>query len=138
MRFPFSLRMRLWHPGAERKGATTLVSVFLFFIFSALGLSMLYFSQIYLQLSAYKRNSTILDYASENGIKLGFDHLLNLLSQTMIPSLLSPDEAEELRKDAINKGSAIVEKLLGLSLPLLNSGAWENLGWESITNFHFE
>jgi hypothetical protein len=120
------------------KGAMTIVSVFLFFIFSTLGLSMLYFSQIYLKLSAYKKNSTILDYSSENGIKLAFDHLLNLLSQTMTPLLLSPHEAEELRKDAINKDSDIVEKLLGSRLPLQNSQAWENLGWENITNFYFE
>jgi len=116
----------------------TLVSIFLFFIFSALGLSMLYFSQIYLKLSAYKKNSTVLDYASENGIKLGFDHLLNMLSQTTIPSPLSQKESIELRKDAINKGSEIVEKLLGSHLPLQNSQAWENLGWESIINFYFD
>ena len=121
-----------------RKGAMTLVSVFLFFIFSTLGLSMLYFSQIYLKLSAYKKNSTLLDYASENGIKQGLDHLLNLLSQTVSPSLLSQEESNELREDTINKGSEIVEKLLESHLPLQNSQAWENLGWESITNFYFE
>ncbi len=121
-----------------RKGAMTLVSVFLFFIFSTLGLSMLYFSQIYLKLSAYKKNSTLLDYASENGIKLGFDHFLNLLSQKVSPSLLSLEESNELREDTINKGSGIVEKLLGSHLPFQNSQAWENLGWESITNFYFE
>ena len=131
-----------WQPCIDqkrktRKGAMTLVSVFLFFIFSTLGLSMLYFSQIYLKLSAYKKNSTLLDYASENGIKIGFDHLLNLLSQKMTPSLLSPHESVELREDTINKGSEIVEKLLGLRLPLQNSQAWEHLGWESITNFYF-
>ena len=118
MRFRCFPRMRLWQPGIDQKrkttkGAMTLVSVFLFFIFSTLGLSMLYFSQIYLKLSAYKRNSTLLDYASENGIKLGFNHLLNLLSQTITPSLLSPHETNELRKNTINKGSEIVEKLLG-------------------------
>lgn len=121
-----------------RKGAMTLVSVFLFFIFSALGLSMLYFSQIYLKLSAYKKNSTLLDYASENGIKLGFDHLLYLLSQTVSPSLLSQEESVELRKDTINKGSEIVKKLLGSRLPFQNSQAWEHLGWESATDFYFE
>ena len=131
-----------WQPCIDqkrktRKGAMTLVSVFLFFIFSTLGLSMLYFSQIYLKLSAYKKNSTLLDYASENGIKIGFDRLLNLLSQKMTPSLLSPYESVELREDTINKGSEIVEKLLGLRLPLQNSQAWEHLGWESITNFYF-
>ena len=120
-----------------RKGTMTLVSVFLFFLFSALGLSMLYFSQIYLKLSAYKKNSTLLDYASENGIKLGFDHLLNLLSQAVSPSLLSQQESNELREDTINKGSEIVEKLLGSRLPLQNSQSWESVGWESITNFYF-
>lgn len=157
MKFLCFPRMRLWHSDADlnanlkqqwqpcldrkrktRKGVMTLVSVFLFFIFSTLGLSMLYFSQIYLKLSAYKKNSTLLAYASENGIKLGFDHLLNLLSQTMTPSLLSPHESIELREDTINKGSEIVEKLLGSRLPFQNSQAWERLEWESITNFYFE
>jgi hypothetical protein len=116
----------------------TLVSVFLFFIFSTLGLSMLYFSQIYLKLSAYKKNSTVLDYASENGIKLGFNHLLGLLSQTASPLLLSPHETNELRKDAINRGSEIVEKLLGSRLPFQNSQGWENLKWVNTTNFYFD
>ena len=165
MKFRCFPRMRLWHSDADlnadrnddqnsglkqqwqpcidqkrktRKGAMTLVSVFLFFIFSTLGLSMLYFSQIYLKLSAYKKNSTLLDYASENGIKLGFDRLLNLLSQTVSPSLLSPQESIELREDTINEGSEIVEKLLGSHPPFQNSQAWENVGWESITNFYFE
>jgi len=121
-----------------RKGAMTLVSVFLFFVFSTLGLSMLYFSQIYLKLSAYKRNSTLLDYASENGIKLGFDHLINLLSQNVTPSLISQEESNELREDTINKGSEIMEKLLGSHLPFQNSQDWENIRWECITNFYFE
>ncbi|NIM58473.1 MAG: hypothetical protein GTO16_05955 [Candidatus Aminicenantes bacterium] len=116
----------------------TLVSVFLFFIFSALGLSMLYFSQIYLKLSTYKKNSTLLDYASENGIKLGLDHLLNLLSQTVSPSLLSQQGSNELREDTVNKGYEIVEKLLGARLPLNNSQSWESVGWQSSTNFYFE
>ncbi|HDZ25226.1 MAG TPA: hypothetical protein ENH65_01800, partial [Candidatus Aminicenantes bacterium] len=157
MKFLCFPRMQLWHSDADwnadlkqqwqpcidqkrktRKGAMTLVSIFLFFIFSTLGLSMLYFSRIYLKLSAYKKNSTLLAYASENGIKLGFDHLLNLLSQTVSPSLLSSHESIELREDTINKGSEIVEKLLGLRLPFQNSQAWEHLWWESITNFYFE
>jgi len=121
-----------------RKGTMTLVSVFLFFIFSSLGLSMLYFSQIYLKLSAYKKNSTLLDYASENGVKLGLDSLLNLLSQKVSPSLLSQQESNELREDTINKGSEIVEKLLGSRLPFKNLQSWESAGWESITNFYFE
>jgi hypothetical protein len=131
-------QQRLEQKKKTGKGAMTLVSVFLFFVFSSLGLSMLYFSQIYLKLSAYKKNSILLDYASENGIKLGFDRLLNLLSQTASPSRLSEEESNELREDTIKEGSEIVEKLLGSRLPLRKSHAWENLSWESITNFYFE
>lgn len=119
-----------------RKGAMALVTIFLFFIFSTLGLSMLYLSKIYLKISAYKKNSTLLDYASENGIKQGFNHLLNLLSQTVSPSSLSSEELSELRENTRNNGSQIVEKLIGLKPPLLYSQSWENLGWENTTDFN--
>ncbi|NQT81205.1 MAG: hypothetical protein HQ555_12540 [Candidatus Aminicenantes bacterium] len=143
MKFLFSQKILLSRPHANRKrksrkGAMTLVSVFLYFIFSSLGLSMLYLSQIYLKISAYKKNSIILDYASENGIKLAFNHLLGLLSQTDSPSLLSPLETDELKNDTRNKGLKIVKKLLGEKIPLQHSQNWENLGWESTTNFSLE
>ncbi len=136
-------KMQLWQLRVDQKrkkskGVTTLISVFLFFVFSTLGLSMLYFSQIYLKLSAYKKNSTLLDYASENGIKHGFNHLINLLSPAVPPSLLSSEEANELRDNTRNKGSEIIEKLLGSKPPFQNSQGWENIGWESVTNFYFE
>jgi hypothetical protein len=41
----------------------TLVSVFLFIAFSTLGLGMIYMSQVYLKMSAFKKNSLVLDYA---------------------------------------------------------------------------
>ena len=143
MRSLFSLKILHLQPRVKRKrekkkGAIMLVSVFLFFVFSTLGLSMLYLTQIYLKLSTYKKNSTLLDYASENGIKLGFNHLLNLLSQTASPCLLSPEETDELRENTRNKGLKIVEKLLGEKPPLQNIQNWENLGWESTTNFYLE
>lgn len=135
--------MLLWQPRVDQKrkkskGVTTLVSVFLCFVFSTLGLSMLYFSQIYLKLSAYKKNSTLLDYAAENGIKLGFNHLLNLLSPAVSPSLISSEETNELRENTKSKGMKILEKLLGSKPPFQNSQGWENIGWESVTNFYFE
>jgi len=137
------LRMRPWRSCAERKiksnkGATSLVTVFLFFIFSTLGLSMLYLSQIYLKLSACKKYSTLLKYASENGIKQGLDHFLDLVSQTASPSLLSPDELCELRESCRSKDLKIVKKILGKSLPLENTQSWEIFEWESLTDFFQE
>lgn len=126
------------HKRKETSGVMTVVSVFIFFIFSTLGLSMLYLSQIHLKLSGHKKNSILLDYASENGIKQGFCLLFNLLSQASSASPLTPEEAEELRNNVQEKSAEIIERILGTSLPLVSSENWEKLGWESITDFYFE
>ena len=121
MKFPFIPKTLLWEPKGDRKrkekkGIMTIISVFLFLIFTTLGLSMLFLSQIYFKLSVYKKNSTLLAYASENGIKHGFDNLLDLLSLSASPSLLSPGETDELLINTRNKGSEILERLLGTNL----------------------
>ena len=143
MKFPYSPKIRRSPTPVSRKkrsnnGATSLVSVFLFIIFSTLGLSMLYFTGIYLRISAYKKNSTLLDYASENGIKHGFHHLLSLLTQSSFPVLLSQEDLEKLWIDALNQGSGTVEKLIGQTPPLQSAEDWENLEWKSTTDFSLE
>lgn len=140
MRFPFFRKIWPWLPVDKpkkktAKGAMTLISAFLFFVFSTLGLSMLYFSQIYLKLSAYKKNSILLDYASENGVKQGFTQLVDLLAQVPSPAVLSSEETNELKEDALNNGKRILEKLFGSEIPLKNSASWEKLSWESSTLF---
>jgi len=116
----------------------TLVSSFLFFIFSSLGLSLLFLSQVYLKSSGYKKNSTVLSYSSENGIKTGFNHLLSLLFQTSFPSPLSSQAYDELRENTRNKGSELLEKLLGSKPPLQISQTWEEMAWESTIDFNLE
>ena len=116
----------------------TVVSVFIFLVFSTLGLSMLYLSQIHLKLSGHKKNSILLYYASENGIKQGFCHLADLLSQASSSSLLSSEELEEIKKKVQEKGVEPIERILGKSLPLVSSESWEKLSWESSTDFYFE
>jgi len=143
MKFPYFRKMQRWPSPVKKKkrkstGATTLVSVFLFMIFSTLGLSMLYFTGIYLRISAYKKNSTLLDYASENGIKHGFNQLLGSLTQSSSLVFLSPEELSEFWTDAQNRGVETVEKLISQKLPLQSDQDWENLGWKSTTNFSFE
>ncbi len=115
-----------------------MVSVFMSFIFSALGLSVLYFSQIYLKWSAYKKNAMLLNYASENGIKQGVNMLAEKLSQTPVPFLLTNEETVTLLEDTQNNGTKIVEKLLQTPLPLSCSGHWERLDWESFIQFFKE
>ncbi|MDH5467719.1 MAG: hypothetical protein OEY25_09905 [Candidatus Aminicenantes bacterium] len=143
MKLPCLPRMSPWPPPAraakrKQRGATTLVTVFLYFIFSTLGLGMLYLTEVYLRLSAYKRNVVLLDCASENGVKYGLSHLLNLLSQSASPALLSPEEADELLERTRNQGVEVVEKILGQEIPLRTSQGWERLSWNSTADFTFE
>ncbi len=142
MKFPYFRKMQRWPSLIKRKtrksaGATTLVSVFLFMIFSTLGLSMLYLTGIYLRISAYKKNSTLQEYASENGIKQGFNQLIGSLTQNPSLVLLSPEELIELWADTQNQGVETIEKLIGQKLPLQAGQDWENLQWKSTTSFFF-
>lgn len=121
-----------------RQGTFTLISVFIFFIFSTLGLSMLYLTQVYLKTSAYRKNTILLEYASENGIKQGFNQLHDLLSERYSPMLLAEEEILKLKLDAYNGEKGIIEKALGCSLPLTLTDSWEKLGWESLTDFAFD
>ncbi len=121
-----------------QKGSISLVVSLLFVVFSTLGLGLLYFSQIYLKMSAYKKNSILLDYASENGVKQGLDHLLTLLSQPSFPLILSSEEAGELRDDAAGGGLKLIKKILGSQFSLKTSAGWEKLSWQYNFNFYLK
>ncbi|NIM90590.1 MAG: hypothetical protein GTO17_06540 [Candidatus Aminicenantes bacterium] len=138
MKFLSSLRTWLWLLSANlrkktNKGALTLLAAFVFFVFTAIGLSLIYLSQLHLRISAFKKHCTLLEYSSENGIKQGFSQFLALVSQVPSPYVLSPEELNHLRENA-QKGT-ILEEFLGLKQPLSISGDWENLKWESHTNW---
>jgi len=134
MKYPSSPKTWLWLLFANLKkrtpkGVMTLIAAFVFFVFSAIGLSLIYLSQIHLRISAFQKKCTLLEYSSENGIKQGFNHFLSLVSQAPSPYVLSPEELNHLRENA-QKG-IILEEFLGLKQPILISGNWENLSWES-------
>jgi len=126
---------------APGKGAMTLITAFLFFAFSTLGLGMLYLSQIYLKLGSYKKNAVILAYASENGIKDAYNQLTQFVRQIPLPIVLAPEKAADLSTDAKAKGTLAVEELLGSTPPLRSDDFRKNMHWSTQTNFmvkHFE
>lgn len=142
MKYSYTRKTWLWLLFASLKkrtpkGAMTLIAAFVFFVFSALGLSLLYLSQIHLRISAFKKQCTLLEYASENGMKQGFNHFLALVSQAPSPYVLSPEESEMLRENA-QCGTGIIEEFLDLKQPLVISGNWENLSWESSINWFLD
>ncbi len=140
MKTSFFLKIWLWPliNKRKKKGSVTLVASLLFIVFTTLGLGILYLSQISLRISAYKRNSILLDYASENGIKQGFDHLLSLLSQSASPFILSLDEVDRLREDALAGGLKLINQTLGSQFPIKGADSWENLNWHYNITFHLE
>ena len=62
-------------PAPEGGGAASLVVIFLLFVFSALGLSMIFMSGLHLRINGWRKFSVFLDYASENGLKRGLSDL---------------------------------------------------------------
>lgn len=137
MRSPFFRRIWPWLLRSRRrtKGVISLITVFIFFAFSVLGLGMLYLSQIHLKFGGYKKNSILLDYASENGIKQGLDYCLETFANAVSPAVISQAEFDALRDETFKDETRLVRALLGSQLPLIYSNSWENLNWQSSTGF---
>jgi len=117
------------------KGAITLISAFMVFIFTALGLTTLVLTQIHLKLTQYRKNSVLMDYASENGIKQGFDQVLSLLSQQTQPLPLSQEEFTDLNQDALKSGKQLIRLLLSVGTPIEIKDQWEHMSWTCQTSF---
>ena len=111
-----------------------IVTIFTFFIFSALALSLIYLSQLYLRLAGYKKNSALLDYSSENGIKDGFHHLMEAVSSASAPVAVSEERYSQLRNSTIKAKPEILEEILGLHLPVEIREAEERMTWRSQTS----
>lgn len=139
MKRMFSPRISAWlnsvYEQQRHKGTLTLLTAFMFMIFSALGLSLITYSQIYLRLCSYKNNAALLGYATENGIKQGLEQLSNLIEANSQPQLISAGEQNEFLMDAQNHGLNLLEKLLKNPLPLMDEGEAEKILWESQTSF---
>jgi len=113
----------------------TLISVFIFFVFSTLGLGLLYLTQAYLKMSANKKNITLMDFSSENGVKQGFGRLAGLISANYSPAILSEDSYQELREDARGGGLRAMEEALGINFPVEIRETWGGQAWSCSTQF---
>lgn len=138
MKFLSFLKIRLYTlPGririTKRQGAITLLSLFISFVFCTLGMSMMLMSQIYLKISAYKKNAVLLNYATENGIKLGYSFLLNRISEQPTHFVISDLDMEILMDDTLQGGTRIIEKLVGMEIPLYKTSSWQGMSWQSHT-----
>ncbi len=135
---------RIWPsrpPGDElpaRAGSATLVVLVLFFVFAVLGLSLAHLLQLSLKISAAKKRTIVLGYASELGLKQSYDELRGLLESRGLPLILSDERAEELRQAAGSGGGEILSEALGSLPPFILTGQWEDQAWEARTLFGLE
>jgi len=139
MKHPCFLKILPWFKNNKKKsawkGSMVLISTFMLVVFSTLGLGMLYFSQIHIKLTGYKKNSMILEYASENGIKRGVVKLAEMIEQSSSPEMILKEEVADFLADTKNNGPELINKLFGCEMPIVLTETRENLKWD--TNIRF-
>jgi hypothetical protein len=118
----------------KRKGTVLIVTIFLFLAFSTLALGLIYLSQVYLQIGGYEKNSSRLDYCSENGIKEGFHHLAAAIGSAPSPAVISEERYIELRDDARGLGKRLLEEAAGILFPVQIQAQEETMIWQSRTD----
>jgi hypothetical protein len=116
-----------------RKGSISVTVTLMFLVFTVLGLGMLLLSQVHLKAGASRKNSALLDYAAENGIKRALEDIDSALASRATLIEVSPGRMSELRSDALLGGTKIVEELFDWPLPRLIRETWEDMSWESVT-----
>ncbi|MBD3412919.1 MAG: hypothetical protein GF421_00610 [Candidatus Aminicenantes bacterium] len=136
----YFLKTRLWlaaFPLKSRyqKGSVTLITAFMVFLFTTLGLTTLFLTQVNLKLNQHRKNAVLLDYASENGIKQGFIQLSEQIAGIQSPVTLSQQKFTDLSKDALLSGEDIIAFLLSTQIPIETKGQWAPMKWTCQTSF---
>ncbi len=140
MKFLFSLKIRLFPllgkiRFSRRQGSITLLSLFISFVFCSMGMSMLLMSQIHMKISAYKKNTILLNYASENGIKHGYEFLIDSISGQLSTIVLSDAEMVTLKEETLLGRTHILEQVLGTEIPIYKTSSWKWMSWACQTSW---
>jgi hypothetical protein len=133
-----SPRIRPWRVTADgkgagrRRGAVSLVVVFLTFVFSGLGLSLICLSQAFMRMNAYRKFTLLADYASENGLKRGLGDLADWI-QAAEPVVPVPEALLADFHDSPATGFApLIEACLPPGFPRRLAESGDGMSWESL------
>jgi hypothetical protein len=116
---------------ARPKGSISIVVTLMFLAFTVLGMSMAVLVQAHLRAGAGRKNSVILDYASENGIKRALTEILGRLETGETLREISPEQEASFRSDMRSGGSGSVEDFFAWTFPRQVREAWKSASWES-------
>ena len=118
-------------PETRRPGFTSLFAVFVFFIFSALGLSLILLTQVYQKSLGYRRLAGSLAYAAENGVKLGLAEVLGRLEALPAYRPLAPELVDIYKEDVAGAGGLVLTDALGLRFPHIALEEWRDFVWQT-------
>jgi len=121
--------------GNSRTGAVTAAAALLSLAFTALALGMLFAAQIELKINGSKKHMHILELASENGIKQGFDLFTQLLKNRPSPQKISPVQRDFFQQDCSEGETAMLEYFLASPIPFHYQGKWDRMYWSGSTEF---
>ena len=124
---------------AKARGTVLMVTIFMFLAFTILAFSMIFLSQVYLRLGGFRKNSALLEYAAENGVKGGFRHLIETLTAAPpMPIVITEEEFGRLRGTAQLSQPDILEAALGIQLPVQVREENGPMTWQSQTGCELE
>ncbi len=142
MRSPFFPRTWPWPVKRERhkrqtaapersagRGSVSLISAFLFFLFTAVGLGLHYLAQAYLKISAYKKSAFRLEITAENGVKQALGRLLAGLALNPGPRSLTEEELGVLTPDSSSGGNRAAEEAMAIQFPFRSDNEAEDQSW---------
>ena len=115
-----------------------IITAFILFVFTTLGIGMLVLTQVHLRLCGFRRNSTLLDYASENGIKESLYYLMEEAERSPSFHVISEEKFNELKENARSKGNSMAEEILRVAFPLFVEGNGGALVWKAQTSCSLE
>ena len=106
------------NPRSGESGSMTLLVVFIFFLFSALGIGLICISDVHTKFSRHRRDVVLLSFAAENGVKGGYSVLATAIASGSGPKTCSEALYHELRLDGQNGGIRTLEQVMEKPLPL--------------------
>jgi hypothetical protein len=122
-------------PRVAEPGSMTLLLVFVFFLISALGIGVIYLSDVHLKFSRHRRDATLLSIAAENGIKRAYGALAESVALGLGPRTCSEARYNELRLDSRNGGTRALAIALEKSFPLESRGDEGSMTWAAEVAF---
>jgi hypothetical protein len=118
-------------------GSVTVIVLLLMVVFAGLGLAMLHASGVHVKINGFRRSSTLLDCASENGLKRGLRDLAAWLETEGLLAPVTDAAVEAVRTDPRRGFPLLVEGAFGAAFPRLVEESFDGLSWESRTECVF-